>query len=70
MELHCVKESEVRRLMETAGARVLDVRCTNSAEPSFNGRLQYLDSESHEGYVSKQYCVIKEAGQGMKRFDG
>jgi ubiquinone/menaquinone biosynthesis C-methylase UbiE len=61
MEMHCVRESEVRRLMQAAGARVIDVRYTNSAEPSFNGRLQYLQSEPHQGYVSKQYCVIKDA---------
>jgi len=73
MDLHCVNESAVRRLMQTAGARVLDVRCTNSAEPSFNGKLQYLECEPHQGYVSKQYCVVKEGFHRAKegtRFDG
>ena len=66
MDLHCVRESEVRRLMQKAGARVVDVRYTNSAEPSFNGKLQYLQSEPQRGYVSKQYCVVKEPSHRVK----
>jgi ubiquinone/menaquinone biosynthesis C-methylase UbiE len=59
MEMHCLKESEVLRLLKKTNARVADVRVTNSADLSFNGDLQYLDQEPLQGYVSKQYCVVK-----------
>ncbi len=61
MELHCLSEHTIRRLIEGAHARVLDVRCTNSVEPSFNGDLQYLNQEPLQGLVSKQYCVVKNS---------
>jgi hypothetical protein len=60
MEMHCIREQDVRKLIEASGARVVDVRLTNSAEPSFGGNLQYPKKEPHSGFVSKQYCVIKE----------
>jgi SAM-dependent methyltransferase len=59
MEMHCIRESAMRRLIEASGARVADVRLTNSSEPSFNGNLQYLKQEPQAGFVSKQYCVVK-----------
>jgi hypothetical protein len=59
MEMHCLKESVIRQLVEEANARVKDIRLTNSADPSFNGNLQYLEREPLQGYVSKQYCVVK-----------
>lgn len=59
MEMHCIREPAVRKLFEASGARVVDVRLTNSAEPSFGGNLQYLKEEPQSGFVSKQYCVIK-----------
>ncbi len=59
MKMHCLKECVIRELVERANARVKDVRLTNSADPSFNGNLQYLDREPQRGYVSKQYCVVK-----------
>jgi len=46
-------------VMESAGARILDVRWTNSTQPSFNGRLEYLAQPPAQGYVSKQYCAVK-----------
>ena len=61
MEMHCIRESTVRRLVQATGARVVDVRLTNSSEPSFGGNLQYLKEEPQWGFVSKQYCVIKGA---------
>ncbi len=60
MEMHCISEQAVRKLIEASGARVVDVRLTNSAEPSFGGSLQYLKEEPRSGFVSKQYCVVKE----------
>lgn len=59
MDLHCVREPEVRFVVQSAGARVVDVRLTNSAEPSFNGSLCYLAAEPSQGFVSKQYCASK-----------
>ena len=59
MELHCIRESRIRRLLARAQATVVDVRLTNSADRSFNGRLQYLGDEPREGFISKQYCVVK-----------
>jgi hypothetical protein len=59
MEMHCLSESTVRKLVEASGARVADVQLTNSSEPSFNGNLQYLKEAPRSGFVSKQYCVVK-----------
>ena len=59
MEMHCLKERTIRQLVAEANAQIADVRLTNSADPSFNGDLQYLDHGPLRGYVSKQYCVVK-----------
>jgi ubiquinone/menaquinone biosynthesis C-methylase UbiE len=59
MEMHCITESVIRKLVDQSGAQVIDVQITNSCEPSFSGNLQYLPQEPQAGYVSKQYCVIK-----------
>lgn len=59
MEMHCIKESAIRNLIAQSGARVVDVVLTNSCDPSFSGDLQYLTQEPSQGYVSKQYCVVK-----------
>ncbi|HWG51438.1 MAG TPA: class I SAM-dependent methyltransferase [Candidatus Acidoferrales bacterium] len=60
MDLHSCSEARIRHVLAAAGARIVDVRWTNSADPSFNGKLQYLRGEPGPGYVSKQYCVLKE----------
>ena len=60
MEMHCIKERVIRKLVVQSGAQVVDVQITNSCEPSFSGNLQYLIHEPQTGYVSKQYCVIKQ----------
>jgi len=59
MEMHCLPESQVRELLKGLKVRISDVRRTNSAEPDFNGRLQFLDHDPEHGFISKQYCVIK-----------
>ncbi len=59
MEMHCIPEGDIRALVRESGARVVDVRLTNSADPSFCGDLKYLEREPESGYVSKQYCVVK-----------
>ncbi len=60
MEMHCIKEAVIRKLITQSGARVVDVALTNSCDPSFSGDLQYLTQEPLQGYVSKQYCVVKQ----------
>ncbi len=59
MEMHCIKELVIRKLITHNGARVVDVAITNSCDPSFSGDLRYLTQEPLHGYVSRQYCVIK-----------
>ncbi|HEY2170111.1 MAG TPA: class I SAM-dependent methyltransferase [Candidatus Angelobacter sp.] len=59
IEMHCIRGSVVRKLIAQNGARVADVAFTNSCDPSFSGDLRYLTQEPLQGYVSKQYCVIK-----------
>ena len=59
MEMHCIKEAVVRKLMAQNGAKIMDVAITNSCDPSFSGDLRYLTQAPLQGYVSKQYCVVK-----------
>jgi len=59
MEMHCIKEPVIQKLIAKNGAHIVDVALTNSCDPSFSGDLQYLTQEPVHGYVSKQYCVIK-----------
>jgi hypothetical protein len=59
MEMHCIPESTIQKVIHETGGKVMDVRFTNSAEPAFSGNLQYLEQAPESGYVSKQYCVIK-----------
>jgi SAM-dependent methyltransferase len=60
MDLYSCSEAGIRRVIENAGATVVDVRWTNSADPSFNGNLTYLEGEPAPGFVSKQFCAVKE----------
>jgi ubiquinone/menaquinone biosynthesis C-methylase UbiE len=66
MELHCMREADIRKLMESAGARIVEVRWTNSTQPSFNGKLEYVAEPPAQGYVSKQYCAVKNARPSSK----
>jgi ubiquinone/menaquinone biosynthesis C-methylase UbiE len=69
MEMHCMEEQTVRKLVHESGGQVVDVRLTNSTDPSFCGDLKYVNPEyvnqefinqaPESGYVSKQYCVVK-----------
>jgi SAM-dependent methyltransferase len=61
MEMHCLKERTIRPLIKKTNAHVVDVRFTNSTDPSFNGDLQYLARKPLQGYISKQYCVVKNS---------
>jgi len=60
MEMHCIKEPVIHTLIAQNHARVVDVALTNSCDPSFSGDLQYLTQEPLQGFVSKQYCVVKD----------
>ena len=60
MEMHCIKGPVIRKLIAQNHARVIDVALTNTCDPSFSGHLQYLTQEPLHGYVSKQYCVVKD----------
>lgn len=66
MDSHVIGECEIRRLITSAGGRIVDVRFTNSIESNFNGRLEYLSAAPARGYVSKQYCVIKQPPQSKR----
>lgn len=59
MEMHCIEEAVIRKLIAQNQARVVDVVLTNSCDASFSGNLRYLTQEPLQGYVSKQYCVVK-----------
>jgi trans-aconitate methyltransferase len=59
MEMHCIRESIIRKLIAQNGAKLVDIAITNSCDPAFSGDLRYLTQEPPQGYVSKQYCVIK-----------
>jgi len=61
MEMNCLPEREVRELFSGQGVRVVDVRLTNSTDPSFKGNIQFVERGPVSGYVSKQYCVVKTA---------
>ena len=70
IDLYWLGEAQVRRVLQAAGARVVDVRYTNSAEPAFNGNLQYLQHAPKRGWVSKQYCAVKGPDPGGKEAEG
>lgn len=59
MEMHCIPEEAIRKLLSGIKVRIADVQRTNSTDPGFNGNLQYLDHDPERGYISKQYCVRK-----------
>jgi SAM-dependent methyltransferase len=57
MQMHLLPERLVRAAL--SGSRVVDVQLTNTAAKDFNGRLRYLKQAPAQGYVGKQYCVVK-----------
>ncbi|HEX7287304.1 MAG TPA: class I SAM-dependent methyltransferase [Candidatus Angelobacter sp.] len=59
--MHCIAEAKLRRILAGERVHVHDVILTNSTEPDFNGDLRFLEREPAEGFVSKQYCVVKSA---------
>ena len=59
MEMHCIPEKHVRAFLSPRPVRLIDVRLTNSSDSGFNGNLQFLEREPEWGFVSKQYCLVK-----------
>lgn len=59
IQMNCVPEARIARLLGAMGVRLVDVALTNSTDLNFNGRLQYLHAEPDMGFISKQYCVLK-----------
>jgi ubiquinone/menaquinone biosynthesis C-methylase UbiE len=59
MAMHRVPEAEVRALLADQPVRIEDVQWTNAGMASYNGNLQFLEQAPAQGYVSKQYCVVK-----------
>jgi SAM-dependent methyltransferase len=60
MAMHCIPERQIRRMLAGQPVRIVDVQLTNSSTGAFNGNLEFLDREPEQGFVSKQYCVMKE----------
>jgi SAM-dependent methyltransferase len=61
-EMHALDEASVRRILEGAGLKLVDVQLTNSIDPDFVGGLTYLDRAPTVGWVSKQYCAVRPPG--------
>ncbi len=61
MAMHCIPEQDIREFLSAQPVSLVDVRLTNSSTGGFNGNLQFLDREPEQGFVSKQYCLVKAA---------
>lgn len=59
MDMHCLSEDRIRQFLAGRNARIVDVQLTNSTECDFDGNLKFLKEAPTQGYVSKQYCVVK-----------
>ena len=59
MEMHCIPEVDICAILRETPVRLVDVQLTNSSTGGFNGNLKFLDREPENGFVSKQYCLIK-----------
>ena len=59
MDMHCLSEDRIRPFLAGRDAQIVDVQLTNSTEPDFDGNLKFLKEAPIQGYVSKQYCVVK-----------
>jgi ubiquinone/menaquinone biosynthesis C-methylase UbiE len=59
MQMHCLSENSIRHAL--GSAKIVDVQLVNTAAKDFNGNLSYLSKAPAAGYISKQYCVVKQA---------
>jgi SAM-dependent methyltransferase len=62
VEMHCFPERDIRRLLSGRPLRLVDVTLTNSTRGDFNGNLRFGEQEPAHGFVSKQYCLVREVG--------
>jgi SAM-dependent methyltransferase len=60
MDMHCVPESSIQRIVSEGNGTIVNVVYTNSTLENFNGHLRYYNDEPAEGLISKQYCIRKE----------
>jgi len=58
--IHCLSETDLREILAGTRCHIVDIQFTNSIEPDFNGNLRYLVSEPTNGYVSKQYVIVRD----------
>jgi SAM-dependent methyltransferase len=59
MTMHCFPEKGIRALLSGQPVCLVDVSLTNSSTGGFNGDLRFLPREPEQGFVSKQYCLVK-----------
>jgi len=59
MAMHCFPEKDIRELLSSQPVRIMEVKLTNSTAGDFDGDLRFLDQEPAQGFVSKQYCLVK-----------
>lgn len=64
MEMHCFPEKDIRKLLSGLPVRIVDIKLTNSSTGNFNGDLRFLEQEPAQGFVSKQYCLVKTGWPG------
>ncbi|MBN1405623.1 MAG: class I SAM-dependent methyltransferase [Candidatus Omnitrophica bacterium] len=61
IKMYCIPIKEISSIIESRNVKITDVVNTNSTNVNFNGRLIYLkEEELCGGYISKQYCVVKQ----------
>jgi len=60
MEMHCFSEKQIRRFLSDQHVEIIDVKLTNSTDLSSIGNFRFLEQERRDGFISKQYCLIKK----------
>jgi len=53
-------ENKIRQTIKAHSGHIVNIQLTNSLKPNFNGNLRFLDETPYFGWVSKQYCVVKD----------
>jgi ubiquinone/menaquinone biosynthesis C-methylase UbiE len=70
MKMHCVSEKQIRRLLSDQDVEIVDIKLTNSTELSSIGDFRFLNQEPRDGFISKQYCLIKNQRCKEQRTSG
>jgi SAM-dependent methyltransferase len=60
MEMHCFSEKEIRKFLSDQHVEIIDVKLTNSTDLSSIGNFRFLEQEPRDGFISKQYCLVKK----------